>query len=118
MDVLRDDIAIDNPAIALFKKHGFTDADIDALEGRELAETVAKAMIAFGRAIGAPTTLCELKGYSEATFQQIIAAAKDPDLKMKLQNMPVSMTADDVDPYMAPIIRAAESGDLSLIVNK
>ena len=37
---------------------------------------------------------------------------------MKLQNMPVSMTAADVDPYMAPIIRAAESGDLSLIVNK
>ena len=103
---------------ALFKKHGYTDADIDALEGRDLAEAVAKAMIAFGKAIGAPTTLSELKGFSEATVEQILTAAKDPDLKMKLQNMPVSMTADDVDPYMAPIIRAAVTGDLSLIVNK
>ena len=34
---------------------------------------------------------------------------------MKLQNMPVSMTADDVDEFMAPILEAAATGDLSLI---
>ena len=37
---------------------------------------------------------------------------------MKLQNMPVPMTAADVDPYMAPVIRAAVSGNLSLIRNR
>ena len=36
-------------------------------------------------------------------------------LKMKLQNMPVPMTADDVDEYMLPILKAAATGDLSII---
>ena len=30
----------------IFKAHGFTDKDIDALSGRELAVAVAEAMIA------------------------------------------------------------------------
>lgn len=37
---------------------------------------------------------------------------------MKLQNMPVSMTADDVDEYMAPVLNAAATGDLSIIKEK
>jgi len=36
-------------------------------------------------------------------------------LKIKLQNMPVALTADEVDEYMGPILQAARSGDLSLI---
>jgi alcohol dehydrogenase len=50
--------------------------------------------------------------------ERILKAAKDPQLKMKLQNMPVPMTAEDVDLYMEPLIRAAITGDMSLIVNK
>jgi len=34
---------------------------------------------------------------------------------MKLQNMPVPMTAKDVDDYMAPILEAACTGYLSKI---
>lgn len=37
---------------------------------------------------------------------------------MKLQNMPVPMTAADVDPYMEPILRSAMTGDLTLVRNK
>jgi alcohol dehydrogenase len=36
---------------------------------------------------------------------------------MKLENMPVPLTAEMVDQYMGPILRAARDGDLSLIKN-
>lgn len=100
----------------IFKAHGYTDKAIDSLSGRELAIAVSEAMINFGSSIGAPTKLSDLKNFKEEVhIKRALAAAKDPDLKMKLQNMPVSMTADDVDEYMAPILKAATTGDLSLI---
>ena len=37
---------------------------------------------------------------------------------MKLQNMPVPMTAEDVVPYMESVIRGAMDGDLSKILIK
>ncbi len=100
----------------IFKDFGYTDADIQNLTGRELAMAVAQAMIAYGKSIKAPTTLGELKGFGEAHVQRAISAAKDPQLEMKLRNMPVPMTAADVDQYMTPILRAATDGELSLIV--
>ncbi|MDO4331975.1 MAG: iron-containing alcohol dehydrogenase [Eubacteriales bacterium] len=99
-------------------KYGFMTADADKLEGRDRAEAVACGLIAFGKSIQAPTRLSDLKGFSEVHVQRILSAAKDPQLAMKLQNMPIPMTAADVDPYMEPIIRAAMDGDLSRIVNK
>jgi alcohol dehydrogenase len=36
---------------------------------------------------------------------------------MKLENMPVPLTAEMVDEYMAPILTAARDGNLSLIKN-
>ncbi len=100
----------------IFKAKGYTDADISALEGRALAVAVAEAMIAFGKSIGAPTKLSDIKGFSkEVHITRAIAAAKDPDLKMKLQNMPVPLTAEQVDEYMAPVLNAAADGDLSII---
>ena len=100
----------------IFKTHGYTDENIDALSGRELAVAVANAMINFEKSIGAPSRLTDLKGFKEEVhITRALNAAKDPDLKMKLQNMPVPMTADDVDEYMAPILKAAASGDLTLI---
>ena len=99
-------------------RHGFMDQDPDTLSGRERAELIAEGMRAFARSIGAPTRLSELPGFSEAHVERILSAAKKPELQMKLQNMPVPMTAADVDPYMAPVIRAAVSGDLSLIRNR
>jgi alcohol dehydrogenase len=36
---------------------------------------------------------------------------------MKLENMPVPLTAEMVDEYMSPIFAAASIGDLNLIKN-
>lgn len=100
----------------IFKDHGYIKEDISKLEGRALALAVASGMIAFEKSIGAPTTLSDIKGFKkEVHVPRALKAAKDPDLKMKLQNMPVAMTADDVDEFMAPILEAAVTGDLSLI---
>jgi alcohol dehydrogenase len=99
----------------IFVKYGYADSDITSKNGRELAEAVASAMIAYGKSINAPTTLGELSGFGEKHIERALKAAKDPQLKMKLQNMPVPMTTDDVDVYMEPILRAAATGDFSLI---
>jgi alcohol dehydrogenase len=72
-------------------------------------------MIAFGKAIRAPTTLAELLRWDDTYVDKILTAAKDPQLDMKLKNMPVPLTAAKVDEYLGPIIRAAINGDLSLI---
>jgi alcohol dehydrogenase len=99
----------------IFKDYGYADADIENLSGRPLALAVASAMVAYGKSINAPTTLGELKGFGEKYIERALQAAKDPQLKMKLQNMPIPMTTEDVDVYMEPVLRAAATGDFSLI---
>ena len=101
----------------LFASHGYLTGDVESLNGRDLSEAVANAMMDFSRSIGAPTKLSDLNGFSEEVHvRRAVEAAKDPDLKMKLQNMPVSMTSEDVEPFMKPVLLAATRGDLSLIV--
>ncbi len=100
---------------AVFKKYGYISEDLSKLSGKELGLAVAKGMVAFGKAIGAPTTLGELKGFTEKHVERALTAAKDPQLEMKLKNMPVPLTAALVDEYMGPILRAAVNGDFSLI---
>lgn len=100
----------------IFRRFGYTDKDIDSLSGRELALSVAVAMIEFEKSIGAPYKLEDIPGFKkDVHIARAIKAAKDPDLKMKLQNMPVPMKASDVDEYMLPILDGAASGDLSVI---
>jgi alcohol dehydrogenase len=101
----------------IFQGAGFTSANVDGLRGRELGVAVAEAMIALGKRVGFPTTLAEVQGFTDGHIGKALAAAKDPALKMKLENMPVPMTAESVDEYMGPILRAAQSGDLRLIKN-
>ena len=99
----------------IFKKYGYISEDLEKLTGRSLGLAFAKGMIAFGKAIKAPTTLKELPKWNDSYVDKILTAAKDPQLDMKLKNMPVPLTAAKVDEYMGPIIRAAVNGDLSLI---
>jgi alcohol dehydrogenase len=101
----------------VFKSAGFSTADFDSLKGRELGVAVSEAMIALSRKIGFPTSLGEVKGFSNEHIERALKAAKDPALKMKLENMPVPMTAEMVDEYMAPILQAAKTGNLKLIKN-
>ena len=99
----------------IFARHGYIARDIDGLAGRELALVVAQGMVDFSKSINAPTKLSDLKGFTESHITRAVAAAKDPQLEMKLRNMPVPMAAADVDGYMEPILRAAATGDMSLI---
>jgi len=78
---------------------------------------VAQGMIAFSKTVGAPVTLKELPLWNNSYIDKILSAAKDPQLEMKLRNMPIPLGASAVDEYMGPVIRAAASGDLSVIRN-
>ena len=100
-----------------YKRHGYITADIDRLHGRELGVAVAKGMIELGRRVGFPATLAEIPGFTDEHIERAIAAAKNPQLEMKLKNMPVPLSASQVDELMRPILLAAKAGDLTAIVN-
>lgn len=101
----------------IFKEAGFITTDLDNLRGRELGIKVAEGMTAFNESIGAPTKLSDLPGFNEEHINRALTAAKDPQLEMKLKNMPVPLTASLVDEFMGPILNAAKTGDFSLIKN-
>jgi alcohol dehydrogenase class IV len=100
---------------AIYKRYGYMDTALDGLSPRDLGLAVAGGMISFNRSIGFPTTLAELQGIDKAVLEKALQAAKDPQLEMKLQNMPVPLGVDLVDKYMAPILEAAWDGDLRKI---
>jgi alcohol dehydrogenase len=99
----------------ILKQAGFTKASIDQLQDKALGLAVAEAMINFGKSIQYPTTLNEITGFSQDYIERALTAAKNPQLKMKLENMPVAMNAAMVDQYMGSVLEAARDGDLSKI---
>jgi alcohol dehydrogenase class IV len=101
----------------IYQDAGLTGADIEALKARDLGLAVAEAMFELARKIGVPTRLNEVKGFGRKHIERALAAAKNPQLKMKLQNMPVPLTTGMIDGYMGPILEAARDGDLTLIKN-
>lgn len=100
----------------ILKERGYIKAKIEGKKGRALSMLVARGLIQFSKSIGFPTTLQEA-GVSRVHLKRMIQAAKDPQLKMKLQNMPTPMEAEkgDVDRLMKPTLEAAYTGDLDLI---
>lgn len=100
---------------AVYKKHGYINADLDKLKGRDLGVAVAEGMVNLSKAIGFPTKLTEVAGITEAHVSRCLTAAKDPQLEMKLLNMPVPLKAGQVEDYMGPILRAAWEGRFELI---
>ena len=101
----------------IFRQYGYAQTDFSSLQGRELGIAAAEAMFALARAIHFPTTLGEVSGFTDDHITRALTAAKNPQLKMKLQNMPVPLDASQIDEYMGPILSAAKTGDLSLIKN-
>jgi alcohol dehydrogenase class IV len=101
----------------IYREAGLTTADVDGLSGRELGIAVAEAMFEFARRIGFPTRLDQVAGFTPEHIERALAAAKDPQLRMKLENMPVPLSAEGIDLYMRPILEAAQHGDLGLIRN-
>jgi len=100
---------------SIYRAAGLTKADIENLKGRELGAAVAEAMFELALRIGFPTKLSEVQGFSQAHIDRALTAAKNPQLRMKLQNMPVPLTPQMVDDYMGPVLDAARDGDLTLI---
>ena len=74
-------------------------------------------MFGLASAIGFPVTLGEVPGFGDGHIVRALTAAKNPQLEMKLRNMPVPLNADLIDAYMGPILEAAKTGDLQLIRN-
>ena len=103
-------------AADVFEEAGYLSQDVKKLGGRDLGLAVAKGMIAFAKDLSFPVTLKEA-GATREHIERMLTAAKNPQLKMKLQNMPTPMDAEkgDVDRLMRPVLEAAYSGDLSLI---
>ena len=100
----------------IYVDSGFMEEREMNLDGRELGEAVAQAMIRFSKSIEFPSTLNEADATDEH-IERMTSAAKDPQLKMKLQNMPIPMNAvaGDVERLMKPVLEAAYTGDISLI---
>jgi alcohol dehydrogenase class IV len=101
---------------AIFREAGYIKEEIKNLSGRNLGLAVANGMIAFAKDLNFPTTLKEA-GATREHLDRMLTAAKNPQLKMKLQNMPTPMDAEkgDVDRMMKPVLEAAFTGDLNLI---
>lgn len=101
----------------VFKDAGYISPDLAQLKGRDLGTAVAEGMFAFAEAVDFPTTLAQVKGFTQAHIDRALEAAKNPQLKMKLENMPIPLTAAMIDEYMGPVLEAATAGDLTLIKN-
>ncbi len=101
---------------SILREAGYIKRKIEGLKGKNLGLTVAKGMIALEKDLNFPTTLKEA-GATKGHIRRMLTAAKNPQLKSKLQNMPIPMDAEkgDVDRLMKPVLEAALTGDLSLI---
>jgi alcohol dehydrogenase len=99
-------------ASAGYMKPGF---DVENFSGRDLAVAVAEGMRAFSRSAGAETRLGEFSKFTPAHVERALTAAKDPQLRMKLQNMPVPMSVDQIDEYMGSVLEGAVLGDFSKV---
>lgn len=101
----------------IYRDAGYISTDLDRLAGRDLGLAVAEGMIAFEAAVGFPTRLADVPGFTPEHITRALAAAKNPQLKSKLENMPVPMTAEMVDEFMGLVLAAATNGDLTGIRN-
>lgn len=100
---------------SIYRKYGYIDGDVANMSGRELGIAVAQGMLNFSRFLGFPTCLNEVPGITAEHVERCLAAAKNPQLDMKLRNMPVPLNADLVDTYMKPILESAWDGSFELI---
>lgn len=103
------------PVAEIYRRAGFMTQGPGSLHGCKLGLAVAQAMVAQSRKLGFVTRFADVPEFTDAHIARILSAAKQPALASKLQNMPVPMTAQMVDEYIAPVLHAAKTGDFSLI---
>jgi len=101
----------------VLQRNNLISEDITKLSGRELGIAVARGLVNFNKSIDAPYKLTDIPGFTDKHIKRALEAAKNPQLDMKLKNMPIPLNADLIDEYMAPILEAARTGDFSVIKN-
>lgn len=101
----------------IYQQANLIKADVESLKARELGIAVAEGMFELARKINYPTRLGDVDGFTQQHIDRALTAAKNPQLKMKLQNMPIPLTAEMIDDYMGPVLQAAKDGNLALIRN-
>lgn len=101
----------------ILNKYGYLKDNFINYKGKYLGISVAQAMFAFAKAIGFPTKLNEVDGFTQSHIERALTAAKDSQLESKLQNMPVPLSIDMIDVYMGSVLEAAKNGDLNIIRN-
>lgn len=101
----------------IYSEYMEKDLDLENVSARELSEAVANGMINFSKKIGVPVKLQEVEGFTDEYIVRAIAAAKNPQLEMKLKNMPVPLNSSNVGKYMKLILESAKTGDFSIIKN-
>ncbi len=99
----------------IYKKYGYIDQNLDSLSARKLGLAVARGMVNFSKFLDFPTRLSEIPGISEGHIDKCLKAAKNPQLDMKLRNMPVPLNAELVDEFMRPVLEAAWTGEFEKI---
>jgi len=103
---------------AIYQRYGYVDADaaLEGMSGEQLGRAVGRGMAAMAESVDFPTTLEQVEGFSDEHEARMLSAAKDPALASKLQGMPIPMQSHEVDRYMGSVLKAARTGDFSLIV--
>jgi alcohol dehydrogenase len=99
----------------VYGQAGLAPAGAGKLSGRELGAAVAKAMIAHAAGVGFPTRLGDVPGFSNEHVRRALDAAKTPQLRSKLENMPVPLKPELVDEYMGSVLEAAASGNMAKV---
>ncbi len=95
----------------LYQRAGHLHGDAKALHGRDLGLAVAEAMLALAGEVGFPTRLADVPGFGGQHVQRCLSAAKNPQLRSKLENMPVPLSPEAVDDYMGAVLDAAVAGE-------
>lgn len=99
----------------IYQKYGYisSNEDLDQLSGRNLAMTVAEAMIALSKKLNFPYTLKQAN-VPHQRIAVMVEQSENPQLAMKLQNMPIAMDSakGDVRKYILPTLEAAYTGNL------
>ena len=102
---------------ASLERAGVLKAPVSKASPRPSGIAVAEGIRRFESKVGLPTTLGEVSGFGDHHIERALTAAKNPQLKMKLRNMPVPLTAELVDDYMGAVLEAGKTGELSVIKN-
>jgi alcohol dehydrogenase len=101
----------------LYARTGWLNRSAEQLHGRDLGLAVSEAMLGLAHHVGFPTRLADVPGFTDEHVGRCLTAAKNPQLRSKLESMPVRLTPEKVDEYMGAVLEAAIAGDPARIKN-